>query len=86
VEQPGEKVNVGLLLFHDPALNLADNVRWAARRYKRKFGRPANVCHVHPDMVEEGTRVGGVEVRGDGTVLWLHLWVGEEDNVNQDEA
>jgi len=76
---PGMKE--GLLWFDDdPKRDLAQKVGRAARRYRQKFGRPPNVCYVHPSLLEgRARRVNGVHVLPLPSVLRHHFWVGEEE-------
>lgn len=63
---------------NDPDRDLAQKVGRAATYYRRKYGRPANRCYVHPGSIEESTTVDGVEVAPLPSVLRHHLWVGVE--------
>ena len=71
----------GLLWFDDdPKRDLAQKVGRAVRRYRQKFGRPPNVCYVHPSLLEGKTRrVDGVLVLPLPSVLRHHFWVGERE-------
>lgn len=73
-------MKVGLLWFDDnPDRDLAEKVRRAAQRYRQKFGKPANVCYVHPSALGDNSRVekvGRVRVASKRSVLQHHFWVG----------
>ena len=75
-------MNTDLLWFDDdPGRDLAEKVRRAARRYRQKFGTPANVCYVHPSALNDNSRVqkvSGVRVASKPSVLRHHFWVGVE--------
>ena len=70
----------GLLWFDSgPGRDLAEKVGMAARRFKQKFGAPANVCYVHPSALgDEVRKVNGVRVEPLPSVLRHHFWVGRE--------
>jgi len=71
----------GLLWFDDdPKRDLAQKVGRAVRRYRQKFGRPPNVCYVHPSLLNGRARhISGVRVLPLPSVLRHHFWVGEEE-------
>ena len=73
-------MKAGLLWFDSsPGRDLAEKVGRAARRFKQKFGAPANVCHVHPSALSDKVRkVNGVRVEPLPSVLRHHFWVGRE--------
>jgi hypothetical protein len=57
-------MKVGLLWFDDdPGRDLAEKVGRAARRYRQKFGVPADVCYVHPSTLgdDASLRQGSVQ-------------------------
>lgn len=77
-------MNTGLLWFDDnPTRTLADKVRLAAARHRRKYGHSPNLCYVHPSALDREMRVDGVRVEAKGNVLRGHLWIGR-DNVTSD--
>lgn len=50
---------IGLLWFDDSSQrSLKEKLEQAAKRYVEKFGRPPNVCYVHPSMLD-GNGNGG---------------------------
>ncbi|HEY74685.1 MAG TPA: hypothetical protein G4O00_00700 [Thermoflexia bacterium] len=71
----------GLLWFDDdPKRSLAQKVGRAVRRYRQKFGRPPNVCYVHPSLLDgKVRRVDGVMVLPLPSVLRHHFWVGVKE-------
>jgi len=73
----------GLLWYDDnPGRDLAEKIGRAARRYRQKFGAPANVCYVHPSALGGNSKVqkvGGVRVSSQSSVLRHHFWVGREE-------
>ncbi len=76
-------MKTGLLWFDDdPGRDLAEKVRRAARRYRQKFGTPANVCYVHPSTLGgngEVQKIGDVRVASKPSVLQHHFWMGREE-------
>ena len=76
-------MKTGLLWFDDdPGRDLTEKIGRAARRYRQKFGTPANVCYVHPSALNGNSRVqkvGGVRVASKPSVLQHHFWVGREE-------
>ena len=75
-------MKAGLLWYDDdPGRDLAEKIGRAARRYRQKFGAPANVCYVHPlalDNNGETQKVGQVRVASKPSVLQHHFWIGVE--------
>ena len=82
----------GLLWYDDdPGRDLAEKIRRAAQRYRKKFGRAPNVCYVHPSVIsalrpEDGEEQGdktrkvyGVQVASLPSVLRHHFWLGQEE-------
>jgi hypothetical protein len=78
----------GLLWFdNDAKRDLAQKVGRAAQHYRRKFGRPPNVCYVHPSLLIDGAqRIDGVHVVALPSVLRHHFWIGEERKVQDLES
>ena len=76
-------MKVGLLWYDDnPGRDLAEKIGRAARRYRQKFGTPANVCYVHPSALSDNGRlgkVGEVRVAPLPSVLRHHFWLGREE-------
>jgi len=72
----------GLLWYDDdPARDLAEKIARAARRYRRKFGAPPDVCYVHPSAMGgngKGQKVGKLQVAPLPSVLRHHFWLGRE--------
>ncbi|MCX7855170.1 MAG: hypothetical protein N2556_04200 [Anaerolineae bacterium] len=76
---------IGLLWFDDsPQRSLQEKVKQAARRYAEKFGRPPNVCYVHPSALNGATVVdiGGHRLRVEArrSVLRDHFLIGVCDD------
>lgn len=63
-----------------PGLSLADEIKWAAERWREKYGRPANTVLVHPSKAPEGGYIiiEGCQVRGRAGVQLGTLWCGWE--------
>jgi len=71
-------METGLLWFDDnPRVAFASKVESAARRYRERFGRPADVCYVHPQMlVGVASMPAQVQVVALSTVRPNHFWIG----------
>jgi len=83
-------MKTGLLWFDDdPRRQLEEKVLRAAMHYERKYGRPPNLCLVHPSTLngnggKQGTlRAGGVEIRPGRSVLPDHFWLGVAEDKSQ---
>ena len=76
-----------LWLDAEPEQDLAVRLTRAAAYYAEKYGRRANLCVVHPDMIGEQVvrEVGGLAVRTRKDVLRDHVWIGVEDQVRGDD-
>ncbi|HSR46536.1 MAG TPA: hypothetical protein VLL77_00990 [Anaerolineales bacterium] len=75
-------MNIGMLwLDTDHTADLESRLGRAAAYYAAKYGRRANLCIVHPDMVREGglASVGEMAVRVRTDIVRDHVWVGVED-------
>ena len=76
-------MHTGMLWFdNDPAVNLAAKVQKAAAYYRRKYGRPPDLCLVNPGMMDgkgKSIAIVGLTVRPYRSVLPGHLWIGFED-------
>lgn len=59
--------------------SLAENVRAAAERYEKKYGRKPELCLVHPKMLTDKIDIDGMTVRPYRPVLPGHLWIGFEE-------
>lgn len=71
-------MKTGMLWFdNDPKLDLFSKVQRAAVYYKEKYGQDANMCYVHPNMINEEKPITGfVEVCSKTTILPHHYWIG----------
>lgn len=71
-------MDTGLLWFDDnPKLSLAAKVENAARRYRERFGRCADVCYVHPQtLLGAMSMPDRVQVIALSTIRPDHFWVG----------
>ena len=70
------------MLWHDDdkTRSLADKVHRAAEYYLEKYGRRAQLCYVHPDMLTGvDLTVGDVRVMKSREVLPNHFWLGVEE-------
>jgi hypothetical protein len=69
----------GLLWYDpDPRRPAADKIEDAARRFRERFGRAPNCCHLHPD---EGVGKSSVHVVADARILRHHYWIGVDDTL-----
>lgn len=70
-----------LWLIDNPKDGLEAAIRAAAAYYAKKYGCLANMCHVHPTMLQPGAEsIGGeIAVRAMRMVLPGHLLIGVED-------
>ena len=79
-------MNTGMLWFdNDPRTALTVKVSRAADYYRRKYGRPADLCLVNPKMLTEKPglidgQAGRIAIRSNRAILPGHLWIGIEDN------
>ena len=71
-------MNIGMMWFNnDPKTPLISKVLEAAEYYQNKYGRPADTCLVHPDMLAEAQlQVGKITVKPLRSILPGHLWIG----------
>ncbi|GAB4504374.1 MAG: hypothetical protein Fur0043_13680 [Anaerolineales bacterium] len=79
-------MNTGMLWFdNDPKTALTIKIARAADYYRQKYGRPPNVCLIHPSMLggdlpeHASLTASNVTVRPYRTVLPGHLWIGVEE-------
>ncbi len=79
-------MNVGMLWFdNDPRTALTAKVSRAADYYRQKYGLVADLCMVHPSMLNgrnpnmDEVHAGKVIVRTNRAILPGHLWIGTED-------
>ena len=69
----------GLLWYDpDPRRPAADKIEDAARRFRERFGRAPNCCHLHPD---EGVGKASVHVVADARIPRHHYWIGVDDTL-----
>jgi len=80
-------MQVGLLWFdNDPHRGLTSKIEDAARRYREKFGRPADTCYVNSLLFAKGPEMAAasglpnltLRVVPAANILPHHFWVGEE--------
>ena len=77
-----------LLWFDDSDKSLEEKVKQAAARYRRKHGKPATLCLVHPDALGdsgESRQVGGVEVRAGRAILPNDFLIGRKAGAEQEQ-
>jgi hypothetical protein len=82
-------MKTGLLWYdNDPMRELAEKVERAAAHYERKFGRPPDLCLVHPSLVDGKGKhsksgapasAGEVQIRPGRAVLPNHFWLGVDE-------
>ncbi|HEY44145.1 MAG TPA: hypothetical protein G4O11_09205 [Anaerolineae bacterium] len=72
-------MKVGMLWFDgDLKINLGVRIERAAIYYRDKYGRPPNLCIIHPSTAGEDPprSVIGVDVRTSAAVQPDHFWLG----------
>ncbi|MCL4257784.1 MAG: hypothetical protein KJZ53_04545 [Anaerolineales bacterium] len=69
---------MGELFFIDDANQLEGKILWAAERYRRKYGRAANLVMLHPSLLQNERQFGALRLQPRKTVLPSYLWVGED--------
>ncbi len=71
-------MDIGMLWFdNDPKTDLQSKVMRAAAYYAVKYGQAADLCFVHPSMINsEKADAGEVSVRTHASVLPNHFWIG----------
>lgn len=75
-------MNVGMLWMDgDRDRDLATRLGRAAAYYAEKYGRRANLCVIHPDMVGDGPvpALPNLAVRLRPDVLRDHVWIGVDE-------
>ncbi len=74
-------MHTGMLWFDNtPNRALKLKIQSALDYYRRKYRREPNLCLVNPAMLSnEEMEFGRLTVRGYGSVLPHHLWIGVED-------
>ena len=72
----------GLLWFdNDPAVQLKDKIRQAAKRYKARLKQPPTVCYLNSEQfTAELTSVSGVTVKPADHIRPHYLWIGVEND------
>jgi hypothetical protein len=69
----------GLLWYDgDKRRSPQDKLDLAAARYAERFGRPADICHVHPAALFQHPVL---RVVADPAVLPNHFWIGEDEEL-----
>jgi len=83
-------MDIGMLWFdNDPKSEVTAKISRATAYYRDKYGEEANLCFVHPSMINNGSIVkgnnrlqsGAVEVRTTQSILPNHLWIGVNDKI-----
>ena len=77
-------MDIGMLWYDDDnKAKLDEKVARAVEYYRAKYGVQPTECYVHPGMLgeEQPGIAAGVRLRGSGTVIKNHFWlgVGEDD-------
>jgi hypothetical protein len=76
-------MDIGMLWYDDDnKAKLDDKVARAVEYYRAKYGVQPTECYVHPGMLGEGqpSIAAGVRLRGSGTVIKNHFWLGVGDD------
>ena len=70
-------MNIGMLWFDsNQELAVSDRVERAANYYKKKYGRIATLCFVHPSTLTEPSKAGRTEIQPMDAVQPNHFWLG----------
>jgi hypothetical protein len=75
-------MDIGMLWYDDDnKAKLDEKVARAVEYYRAKYGVQPTECYVHPGMLGEGQPAiaAGVRLRGSGTVIKNHFWLGVGD-------
>lgn len=74
-------MQTGMLWFdNDPKTALTVKIERAADYYNKKYGRPPDLCLVHPSMLTQEGLQGKIMVRPYRPVLPGHLWLGVDES------
>lgn len=77
-------MKVGMLWFDESRdLEIEQRIERASEYYHSKYGQKPNVCFVHPEAIDEDSRVIGsaLKVRSSETLLQDHFWIGIEEEM-----
>ena len=70
----------GLLWFdNNNTIEFDKRLLRAAKYNKEKYNINANVCYVHPDMIDKNQVISGILVKQDKTMLPNHFWLQVEN-------
>jgi hypothetical protein len=75
-------MDIGMLWYDDDKkAKLDEKVARAVEYYRTKYGVQPTECYVHPGMLGDGqpSIAAGVRLRGSGTVIKNHFWLGVGD-------
>ena len=75
-------MDIGMLWYDDDNKSkLDEKVARAVEYYRAKYGVQPTECYVHPGMLaeEQPALTAGVRLRGSGTVIKNHFWLGVGD-------
>lgn len=54
-----------------------EKVRWAAGRFRRKYGQQPTLCAIHPSLLQGGRRrLGEIRLEARKSLLPNYLWLG----------
>ncbi len=80
-------MTTGRLWLCDKKETLLKNIQQAAEFYQKKFGKPAQLCLVHPGLLNNVILpVGEITVRPYSNIPAEHIWIGREDETILEQA
>ena len=80
-------MTTGRLWLCDKKETLLKNIQQAAEFYQKKFGKPAQLCLVHPGLLnKETTSFGAITARPYNHIPAEHIWIGREDETILEQA
>jgi len=73
-------MHTGMLWFDNSQTELDTKIQKAVDYYHKKYGRPPDLCLVHPNMLKDTVlNEEKITVRPYRPVLPGHIWIGIED-------
>jgi hypothetical protein len=78
----------GMLWFdNEKKTTFSSKVDQAAKYYRKKYGHPADICYVHPQMVsgETESQSTKLEVKVSSSILLHHFWLGTKKPAEEDK-
>lgn len=81
-------MTIGMLWLCNSKESLEKNIELAADAYRKKCGKPAEICLINVSSLPEGKpfTTGDVMVKPFKSIPALHLWIGREDETLLEQA